>query len=267
MSEAITKLHQPDQKAPARAGARFSKSRWPESRSNRFESIAGDPKFHHFTRIPARIVRCLEHFGIGADRIAVAETLKAYYLFIGVTDHAIDAGEIGAAETVLECLETSGGRIGKDGSDLLFITENLKNHFADGRARQTVLPKLHELHRAILAERASVSIESYMAQRETVGRLTAEVSYLLIRPLLRDDGSSLCTFMQEVGAVGCLVDSVIDLDIDRRRGLLSFPPKIRDRRKLIQRTVVAGARILSRHPALLSVFLQAIIDNFRDRIR
>jgi hypothetical protein len=71
--------------------------------------------------------------------------------------------------------------------------------------------------------------------------------------------------MQEVGAVGCLVDSVIDLSVDHRRGLLSFTPTWRDYLRLARAASGEGLTIGIKHWRLTSVFLHAILDNVRDR--
>ena len=44
---------------------------------------------------------------------------------------------------------------------------------------------------------------------------------------------ALAAFMKKVGAVGCLIDSVIDLRADRRLGLVGFSPQMSDYTKLI----------------------------------
>ena len=70
-----------------------------------------------------------------------------------------------------------------------------------------------------------------------------------------------------MGAIGCLVDSVIDLRADKRLGLLSFKPAIGDFLKLLISTLREGLSVSMKHPALLGVFLEAVSDNVRDRFR
>src|SRR5215510_5930271 len=72
--------------------------------SEHYNRIARDPRYRHFARIPARIVRCLDHFQITCDRIAAARILSAYYIFIAVVDNAIDSGESQTATVVFEHL-------------------------------------------------------------------------------------------------------------------------------------------------------------------
>ena len=110
-----------------------------------------------------------------------------------------------------------------------------------------------------------MSIEEYLEVRKAVGRLTADLSYLLIRPLLDEEHQTLRAFMQQVGAVGCLVDSVIDLRADQRCGLVGFTPTNRDYLKLWRATLLAGSSIGLKHPRLAGLFTCAILDNIRDR--
>jgi hypothetical protein len=121
------------------------------------------------------------------------------------------------------------------------------------------------LYKTVCQERSALSIEAYIEVREVVGRLTADLSYVLISPLLDGDEKTLRAFMQNVGAVGCLVDSVIDLSADQRRGLVSFMPTSRDYLKLTLAALRQGLSIGLRHPRLAGLFAHAILDNVRDR--
>ena len=71
--------------------------------------------------------------------------------------------------------------------------------------------------------------------------------------------------MKQVGAVGCLVDSLIDLSADLRLGLLGFRPGPSDYTKLIACILRDGIRVSLEHPRLCGLFLRAIVDNVRDR--
>jgi len=231
-----------------------------------YQRIACDQKYRHFVRIPERILRCLDYFQIRSDRVEVSRVLHAYYLFIGVVDNAIDSGAIETGNLVLYYFETSPSANQSTISDVALMTEVLKCHTSND-ARAMTLCKLGELYQEVLGEQSATSIESYIEQRKRVGRLTAELSYLLIRPLLQGARHNLGNFMQKVGAVGCLVDSVIDLSADRRLGLLSFSPTIRNYAKLTLYTFLEGLRVMTEHPRLSGLFFRAIGDNVGDRFR
>ena len=270
MPEAITELNPCFEVAPfvARRDEVADSARGEANMANyseRFESIARDPRYGHFVRIPRRIILCMDYFHVSGDRIATRRILTAYYLFIGVVDNAIDSGEAGAAQGVFACLASPACATHTLKSDVAFMTETLKNYFDDGENRAAIIAALHELYERVLAERSAISIDAYLENRRDVGRLTAEVSYLLIRPVLEHDENLLRCFMREVGAVGCLVDSIIDLDTDGRLGLLGFKPTLLARAKLIIRTLHEGMRMIYRHPALWFLFMQAIGDNINDR--
>jgi len=234
----------------------------------RYQSIANDPKYRHFARIPRRIVRCLDYFGIDCDRLAVERRLLSFYLFIGVIDNAIDSGQVEASQLVLQRLESP--QVNFDGaarlSDVSLMTEVLKSNVSEESYPQ-MLSTLRELHRAVVREQTCESMTAYMAERRNVGRLTARSSYLLIRPLLNDDGNSVCTFMERVGEIGCLVDSVIDLGGDKRLGLLGFTPTVWDFAKLTLSTFYEGFCFWADKPMLTTLFVAAIVDNIRDRNR
>ena len=151
-------------------------------------------------------------------------------------------------------------------ADTAQLTEVLKQNISD-HDYPPVVGRLHELYRAVVAERKAETITAYIEQRKVVGRLTAELSYLLIRSFLEGDDREFGAFLERVGAVGCLIDSVIDLRADTRLGLVSFKPTIGDFLKLLISTLREGLNVSMKHPALLSVFLEAVSDNVRDRFR
>jgi len=233
-----------------------------------YQAIARDPKYAHFVNIPERIVRCLDHFGVVFDRVAVTDNLCAYYLFIGVVDDAIDSGNLEIGRDILERFHTQVPSFDHHtlASRVRLVTEVLKQHVRDD-VYPLMLRKLHGLYRAVVAERKAETIAAYIEQRRVVGHLTAELSYVLIRPFLNGDDGRVRRLLKQVGAVGCLVDSMIDLRSDSQLGLLSFKPTISDRLKLMISTLGEGLSVLMKHPALLGVFLEAVSDNVRDRFR
>jgi hypothetical protein len=243
----------------------------PADVSRAYQAIADDPSYKHFVHIPNRIIRCIDYFGIGCDRLLTRARLQAYYLFIGVVDDAIDSGQIGTGRLVLDYLSTPLPLFDEAvcRSRVKLITEILKSQACD-ETYSVMVGKLQELYEEVVRERAATSIDSYIEQRKSVGALTAELSYVLVRPALLPEGGdhqALCRFMKEVGAIGCLVDSLIDLRADRRLGLLGFKPRISDYAKLIVDILRDGLRVSLKHPGLAGLFLQAIGDNVQDRFR
>ena len=258
----------PRQRAPQApiTGNLIAKS-LPEDFEAVYRAIASDPKYNHFVNIPARIIRCLDYFGIAGDRELISGRLQSYYLFIGVVDNAIDSGQIGIGARVLNCLNTQVPMFDGNSRDcrVKLITEVLKHHISDD-CYPLIIDKFAELYREVLRERAARSIDAYIDRRRTIGFLTAELSYLLICPLLKSNGVEMCNFMKEVGAVGCLVDSIIDLRSDHRLGLLGFEPALSNYAKLMVLTMRLGLRLVVSYPGLGRIFFEAIVDNFRDRI-
>ena len=231
------------------------------NQSDDYDRIAREPRYRHFVRIPARIIHCLDYFQVGGDRVAAARILGAYYIFIGVVDNAIDSGEPQAAAKVFEQL---AGPVTTDCSEVAIATENLRRQL-DRKTGFTLRNQLSLLYESVCQERLVVSIEAYVEVRKAVGRLTADLSYVLIRPLLDGEQPTLRAFMQQVGAVGCLVDSVIDLSSDQRRGLVSFTATSRDYLKLLLAALQEGLSIGLKHPRLAGLFTYAILDSVRDR--
>jgi hypothetical protein len=233
-----------------------------------YQTIVLDPKFAHFVHIPERIIHCLDHFGVGCDRMEIEVRLRSYYLFIGVVDDAIDSGQLEIGKQILERLGTRIPSFDEQTrvSCVHLATEVLKRDISD-EVYPAVLMKLHELYRAVVKERKARTIAAYIEQREAVGCLTAELSYLLIRPFLKGECQDFCDFMKRVGAVGCLVDSVIDLAVDAELGLLSFQPATGDFLKLVSCTARKGLSLSLKHPALFRLFFEAVSDNVQDRFR
>ena len=234
----------------------------------RFKAITDDPMYRHFVRIPGRIIGCLDYFGVDFDRTAVSDRMRAYYLFIGVVDHAIDSGEVGTGAMILERFDSKKTSFDKDTSDsnAKLMTEILKAQITDD-IYPLIRDNLSELYREVVSERAATSLKSYVEHRKAVGRLTADQSYLMIRSLLGGDNQNVRTFMQQVGEVGCLVDSVIDLGPDARLGLLGFRPTTMDYARLSFWTLRKGLGLWVRHLRLTGLFFGAIVDNIRDRFR
>jgi hypothetical protein len=233
-----------------------------------YQDLADLPQYRHFVRIPDRIVHCIDYFGIPCDRTVAKARLHAYYLFIGVVDEAIDSGRIDAGKLILEELSTPAPAFDEEviGSRVRLITEILKCYL-DDTTYPSWMAQLQELYSQVVSERSATSIESYIEHRESVGSLTAELSYLLIQPNIGGGHLTLLQFMKQVGVIGCLVDSLIDLSNDRRLGLLGFTPRTMDYVKLTVCSLRAGLRVLLRHPGLSGLFLQAIADNIGDRFR
>jgi hypothetical protein len=231
-----------------------------------YRDIANDPKYQHFVRIPDRILQCIDYFRIDCDREVTRSRLRAYYLFIGVVDDTIDSGRIDTGNLILEYLDTPAPKFdqGIDCSVRL-VTEVLKAYICD-RSYPVMMDKLRELYGEVVSERVASGMGSYIDHRNSVGALTAELSYLLIKPGLRSDSEALCEFMKQVGAVGCLIDSLIDLHKDRRLGLLGFQPRVRDYAKLSVSILRSGLRISLRHPRLYRLFFSAVLDNIQDPI-
>jgi hypothetical protein len=231
-----------------------------------YQELAGAAKYQHFIRIPDRIIQCIDYFGIACDRASARKRLHAYYLFIGVVDDAIDSGRIDAGRLILDYLSkpTPNFDEAARGSRVRLITEVLKCNIGEDSYRLMV-NKLRTLYREVVCERGATSIDSYIDHRKHVGSLTAELSYVLIQPDLSGEHDVLLRFMKQVGEVGCLVDSLIDLKADHRLGLLMFKPSTMDGLKLVASTVQNGLGLLLRHPGLSRLFLQAVCDNIRDR--
>jgi hypothetical protein len=236
--------------------------------SRAYHDLAEVPKYQHFVRIPDRIIQCIDYFGFACDRASARTRLHAYYLFIGVVDDAIDSGRIDAGRLILDYLSTPAPVFGEAArrSSVSLITEVLKCNISED-AYPFMMNKLRALYREVVDERGATSIDSYIEHRKSVGSLTAELSYVLIQPDLSGEHEALLQFMKQVGAIGCLVDSLIDLRADRRLGLLGFTPGPMDYTKLIVRILRDGLRVTLKHLGLSGLFLRAIVDNVRDPFR
>jgi hypothetical protein len=236
--------------------------------SHAYSDLANDPRYKHFVRIPDRIIRCIDYFGVACDHSAVRAKLHAYYLFIGVVDEAIDSSCVESGKLILEYLSSPAPEFSgaTEYSRARLMAEILKFHISHGNHRE-MMDRLRNLYEEVVSERNAISIDSYIDHRKSVGALTAESSYLLIRSSLDSDNDSLCEFMRQVGAIGCLTDSLIDLNRDRRLGLLGFNPRPSDYARLVLAICRNGIRVSLRHPRLCGLFLRAIGDNLRDPFR
>ena len=234
----------------------------------RYRRIAENSRYRHFTRIPGRIVRFLDTFHIEFDRDAVHERLLAHYLFIALVDDAIDSGQAEVAQNIFDRLSQVGCDVNEipGASDVVIVTEMLKSYIEEPR-RVPMLRTLQCANREVIRERAAESVRAYIRHRKLLGRATAKQSYLLIQSALIEPHQNLCRLMEEIGAVGCLVDSVIDIGEDHRSGLLNFDLTAVNYGKLFFSTGVAGMRVLIKMPSLIFLLAEGVLDNVRDRGR
>lgn len=236
--------------------------------ARRYQTIADDSRYSHFARIPGRIVRFLDSLHLEFDRATVHERLLAHYLFIALVDDAIDSGEANVPQTVFDRLGHVACSVNEISvaSDVVIVTEMLKRHIEE-HSRLPILSALRRAHREVVRERVATSVGTYISHRKALGRATARQSYLLIQSALSEANQNLCRLMEEIGAVGCLVDSVIDIGEDHRLGLLNFDLTAVNYGKLCLSTAIAGMRVLVKTPALVFLLAEAILDNVRDRGR
>ncbi len=233
----------------------------------RYEHLARDPRFFQFANIPDRIIKCLKFYGIDHDEFRVRSALLAYYIFIGVTDEVIDSqGDDGKTSLACSTNPSLCLNVSVACSDAEFMAEILKQYFPAG-ASQQIRAKFRTLYRINFAERQARTLTDFLKSRKLLGRVTADISYLLIRDHLRNDGFKLRQLMREVGAVGCLIDSLVDARDDQRAGALTFRPSFSESLRLAAHTLALGTRLGLRHLGLLSLFAQAFVDNIRDRRR
>ena len=234
----------------------------------RYQTIVNDSRYSHFTRIPERIVRFLDTVQIEFDRNKVLERLLSHYLFIAVVDDAIDSGEDGVAQTVFACFRDVAGGLNDAAraSEVAIVTEILRCQVEEDN-RMGMLRALQRAHCEVIRERTTTSVGAYIKYRKALGRATAKQSYLLIRSALTEPNQELCRMMEEIGAVGCLVDSMIDIRDDHRSGLVNFQLTATGYVRLCVHTAIAGLRVWAKKPSLTLLLTEAVFDNIRDRGR
>jgi hypothetical protein len=231
-----------------------------------YASLESDARFSHYVQIPDHICRALGYFPIEFDYDAVHERLYAYYFYIGVVDDIIDRAELMQGKAVLhQLIETIESPVVVwPPTPLSVVTERLAAYCV-GDLTAPVLATFEKLHQAVVGEREARTLARHVIHRKAVGRLTAQISYLLIEPLLHDPKKLAGRFMCSVGEVGCLIDSTIDFHSDAREGLLNFATTPSAHFSIASRALFGGAAVLARHPRLAQVFLNSIYVNLRDR--
>ncbi len=233
-----------------------------------YRAISANPRYAHYVHIPRRISKCIDYFRVAYDRPATEATLHAYYLFIGIADDALDGTGLDAGEEILRRLRFPFPRFDEETKhcSLKLVTEIFKSHIAP-HAYPIVLSKLEDLYDAVLQEQQASAPCDYIRARRLVGHLTADISYLLIEPHLQTNHQALRSFFTEVGELGCLIDSLIDLRADHRHNLLNFHPSLKAHLQLTTHISTDGLRLLIKRPRLLNVFLDAARDNLQDHFR
>jgi hypothetical protein len=218
-------------------------------------------------RIPQRICFCLDWFGIQYDHKKVHDILSVYYLFIGVVDRALDTISIDIGARVLQQLRIPYVfPIDSLDTPAISITEYLKTRVAKEIFPEFLL-KMELLYDAVCREQDCRCVLDYIRERELIGRLTAEISYILVASDFNREFPEVRKFMIQVGEVGCLIDSLIDLRSDRQNGLIQFRPDIRAHLELLIPTIVKGSQLLFQYPRLIPLFAAGIRDNIKDPSR
>jgi len=72
-------------------------------------------------------------------------------------------------------------------------------------------------------------------------------------------------FFQQLGSLGCLVDSIVDIKKDVDDKVLRFEPLIKDRINLYFKTIQRGTIFILKHPGLYKSFLYSLINNIKDK--
>ena len=234
----------------------------------RYQSLAADSRFFQFANIPDRIIECLRFYRIDGDMDRVRKVLLAYYLFIAVADDLIDGSLRGGGDSILARLANPFVCLNKEVacSDAEFLAEILKLHFPASTSMR-IRSKLRRLYKISLQERRVCRMRAFVKTRMILGSVTADISYLLVRDHLVGDAPQFRELMKHVGAVGCLVDSVVDGRNDQRAGLLPFRPSLIEWLFLYAQTFVVGMKIVWKYPRLMRLFFDAITDNVYDRRR
>lgn len=228
-------------------------------RAGLYAALAGDARYRPYVQIPDHLHRVMRYLRAGPLVPEIRARLSAYYLFIGVVDDIIDAAPVEFGEPILRLLDNAACRVPLPPAARLVTDELLT--YLDAPLRAELRPQFAALYEAVVAERYADTMARYIAARVACGRLTALISYQIIRPLLRCDPPELPALLQDAAGVGCLIDSVLDLPADARQGLLGFRPTLAGYALLIGRTILAGCQVLARHPRLLALFARAIFDN------
>jgi hypothetical protein len=226
--------------------------------------ISSHPCFQHYIKIPDRICSSLDFFDSKYNRKTVHEILKSFYLFIGIIDHSMDTISISVASDVLHQLKQP---ISFSEATLQvphrLATEVLKRQI-HSEIYNLVLERFSDLCDSVFNERCSKTISEYIQHRKRIGHLTAEISYLLIKPFLKERDPEILEFFCKVGEVGCLVDSLIDVRFDYKRGLIIFTPNLSSHMKVTIHAASIGLPLLWRYPKLIHIFYEAVVDNCRD---
>jgi hypothetical protein len=226
--------------------------------------ISSHPCFQHYINIPERICSALDFFDSKYNRKTVHEVLKSFYLFIGIVDHSMDTISISVASDVLHQLKQP---ISYSEATLQvphrLATELLKRQIRS-ETYNLVLARFSDLCDSVINERCSKTISDYIQHRKRIGYLTAEISYLLIMPFLNERDPEILKFFCKVGEVGCLVDSLIDLRSDYKRGLIIFRPNLSSYLKVTIQAAAIGVPLIWRYPKLIHIFYEAVVDNCRD---
>lgn len=234
------------------------------SESHIQEIISSHPCFKHYINIPDRICSSLDFFDKGYNRTSVHEILKSFYLFIGIVDHAMDSISISIASDILQQLKQPSS-FSESTLEVphQLATEVLKLNIHPA-VYNAVLDRFSDLCDAVFHEQCTKKISGYIRFRKRIGFLTAEISYLLIEPYLTAPNPEILKFFCKVGEAGCLVDSLIDLRSDCRKGLTNFTPNFNSYLKVMFHVAATGAPLLCRYPELIQIFCEAVIDNCRD---
>ncbi len=200
------------------------------------------------------------------DAESVAQTLRVYYEFIAVVDDAIDSFGLGLSAKIASRVSwTPESPPLENARETYEVVSDRLRAEIPSTSFSNIIAELNLLLEAVIIEDGALTFAKFIDARERVGRLTASVSYHLIEPSLDRSDDTVEEFMSEVGAIGCLVDSLIDFRYDVHRTKVRWHRSIFDWFRLVGLVCSRGRWLLYRYPTLVTVFLGAVLDNFLDR--
>lgn len=220
-----------------------------------------DEKYAPYLKIADKVPHFLDYFQMDYDKQGVKTSLSLYFLWLKCIDEELDTGDEHIGEQVKQNLLNSQPNITEEiiASTPLLLSEVLKVQTTPATYHH-LLENLHELYDSTLSEKTAPSMSQYIYQRKKSGILTAQGAFIMMEPHLLTHNHKFVSFFQQLGALGNIVDSVVDLRNDIHSQTYSFHVTFLDVVQLYTQTSKDAIKVILQHPRLVKQFSKSAVN-------
>ena len=227
-------------------------------------SLVLEDRFAKYRSMCWKISKYIDSFKIEYNKEDVEARVGIFSIWLKVVDDEMEKSDKNVGKDILNRLQDPSPRFDEEtkGSPSKFLTEILKKQIKPG-IYGAVLTGFYALYTSVVDNDNSTNMDDYISSRRKSGELTANIIYQLIEPDLRGNLNKFKKFLMQLGGVGNLVDSCLDIKKDISNGAFKFIPSALDVAKLYTKTSMEGIKMFIEYPTFSFKFFRSIIKNIK----